>query len=77
MGNLNLLEFTMIFEDKGKGIKVINHLIDVANKLGIKRLSIETGAGEFFAPARKLFKNSGFNHVNHLLTIKTILTLFI
>ena len=48
------------FRGKGKGIKVINHLIDVANKLGIKRLSIETGAGEFFAPARKLFKNRGF-----------------
>ena len=29
-------------------------------KLEIKKLSIETGAGEFFKPARKLFKKCGF-----------------
>ena len=48
------------FRGKGNGIKVINHLIDEAKKLKIKRLSIETGAGNFFSPARKLFKNCGF-----------------
>ena len=48
------------FRSKGNGIKVINHLIDEAKKLKIKRLSIETGAGEFFIPARKLFDNCGF-----------------
>ena len=48
------------FRGQGKGIKVINHLIKEAEKLEIKRLSIETGAGGFFAPARKLFDNCGF-----------------
>ncbi len=48
------------FRKKGNGIKVINHLIDEAKKLKIKRLSIETGAGEFFYPARKLFDKCGF-----------------
>ena len=48
------------FRAKGNGIKVINHLIDEAKKLKIKKLSIETGAGKFFAPARKLFNNCGF-----------------
>ena len=48
------------FREKGNGIKVINHLINEAKKLKIKRLSIETGAGKFFAPARKLFDNCGF-----------------
>ena len=48
------------FRGKNNGIKVINHLIDEAKKLDIKRLSIETGAGTFFAPARKLFDNCGF-----------------
>ena len=48
------------FRGKGNGIKVINHLIEEVKKLKIKRLSIETGAGKFFAPARKLFDNSGF-----------------
>ena len=36
------------FRGKNNGIKVINHLIDEAKKLDIKRLSIETGAGFFF-----------------------------
>ena len=48
------------FRKKGNGIKIINHLIDQAIELGIKKLSIETGSGEFFKPARKLFKNCGF-----------------
>tara|TARA_B100000795_G_C22445093_1_gene303469 strand:+ start:107 stop:574 length:468 start_codon:yes stop_codon:yes gene_type:complete len=48
------------FRGKGNGIMVINHLIDEAKKLKIKKLSIETGAGKFFAPARKLFDSCGF-----------------
>ena len=48
------------FRNQGQGIYVINHLIYEAKKLKIKRLSIETGAGDFFIPARKLFKKTGF-----------------
>ena len=52
------------FRKKGNGINVVNHLITEAKKLDIVRLSIETGAGEFFKPARKLFKQSGFKPCN-------------
>ena len=48
------------FRKRGNGMKVINHLIEEAKKLNIKRLSIETGAGIFFEPARKLFKRCNF-----------------
>ena len=48
------------FRNKGNGTKVITHLIDEAKKLDINRLSIETGAGNFFEPARKLFKKCNF-----------------
>tara|TARA_B110000003_G_scaffold256823_1_gene274607 strand:+ start:151 stop:618 length:468 start_codon:yes stop_codon:yes gene_type:complete len=48
------------FRNQGYGLKVINHLIDKAKKLNIKKLSLETGAGNFFAPARKLFVKCGF-----------------
>ena len=48
------------FRKKGYGIEIINHLILEAKKLKVKQLSIETGAGIFFIPARKLFKNCGF-----------------
>ena len=48
------------FRRKGNGISVINHLINEAKKLNINKLSIETGAGVFFKPARTLFKQCGF-----------------
>ena len=40
--------------------KIINHLIDKAKKLNIKKLSLETGTGNFFESARKLFYKCGF-----------------
>ena len=48
------------YRNRGNGIKVIKHLIEEAKKLNIKRISIETGAGKFFEPARKLFQKCDF-----------------
>ena len=48
------------FRNKGNGIKIIEHLIQESKKLGINRISIETGAGNFFLPARKLFEKCDF-----------------
>ena len=48
------------FRGQGNGQIVINHLINEAKRLNIKRLSLETGAGDFFLVARKLFNRSGF-----------------
>tara|TARA_B100000003_G_C10837618_1_gene333608 strand:- start:152 stop:619 length:468 start_codon:yes stop_codon:yes gene_type:complete len=48
------------FRNKGNGIKLIGHLIEEARKLKIIRVSLETGAGRFFDPARKLFENCDF-----------------
>ena len=48
------------FRKKNYGTKVVNHLILEAKKLNIKRLSLETGAGTFFSPARNLFIKCGF-----------------
>ena len=48
------------FRKTGIGEKIIGHLIEEAKKLEISKLSIETGAGEFFLPARKLFAKFGF-----------------
>ena len=48
------------FKGKGNGSKVINHLINEAKKLNTKKLSLETGSGKFFIPARKLFVKCGF-----------------
>ena len=48
------------FRNKKYGLNVINHLVEEAKKLHIKKLSLETGAGKFFNPARKLFIKCGF-----------------
>ena len=46
--------------NKGNGIRIVNYLINEAKKLNIKRLSLETGAGDFFLPARRLFLTCNF-----------------
>ena len=48
------------FKKKGIRERIIKHLIDEAIKLKISKLSIETGAGDFFLPARNLFSKFGF-----------------
>ena len=48
------------FRKQGFGIKIIKCLIDEAKKLDIKKISIETGSGDFFLSARKLFQKCGF-----------------
>ena len=48
------------FRGQGNGSKVIEHLINEAKRLDIRRLSLETGAGNFFLAARKLFNKCGF-----------------
>ena len=40
------------FRKKDNGIKIL--------KLNIKKISVETGSGDFFTPARKLFNKCGF-----------------
>ena len=49
------------FRNKGYGVKILEHLINEAKKLNIKKLSLETGSGIFFLPARALFKKVGFS----------------
>ena len=48
------------FRKKGNGIKLMKLLVSEAKKLDIIRISIETGAGDFFKPARKLFNKCNF-----------------
>ena len=48
------------FRKNGNGIKIINKLIEKAEKLNIKKISVDTGPGKFFKPAHELFILSGF-----------------
>ncbi|MDC1280312.1 GNAT family N-acetyltransferase [Pelagibacteraceae bacterium] len=48
------------FRNKRYGLKIINHLIYEAKNLNIEKISLETGAGDFFHNARRLFTVCGF-----------------
>ena len=59
------------YRGKGYGQKIISHLIAEAKELKIKKISIETGSGEFFKSARRLFKNFGFEKCEPFSHYKT------
>lgn len=59
-GEFKSIRISDKFRKNGLGIKIITHLINEAKKLNVKRISVETGSGNFFVPARKLFKKCGF-----------------
>jgi putative acetyltransferase len=46
----------------GVGSALLAHMIDVARSMGLTRLSLETGSGEFFEPARRLYTKFGFEY---------------
>jgi putative acetyltransferase len=45
---------------RGVGRAMVEHLLSVAADRGYARVSLETGAGEAFAPARSLYAQVGF-----------------
>ena len=47
---------------KGVARKMLQHIIDEANRRGYKRLSLETGSMEAFEPAQKLYASFGFQY---------------
>ena len=59
-GEFKSIRISNEFRNMGYGIKLLNHLIEEAKKNNIFKISLETGAGNFFKPARKLFEKAGF-----------------
>lgn len=46
---------------KGAARVILDGLATIARNEGIKRLSLETGTGEKYAPAQALYRDSGFS----------------
>ncbi len=44
----------------GVASALLQHLVEHARGRGLTRLSLETGSGPFFAPARRLYEKHGF-----------------
>lgn len=45
---------------RGVGARILKHLIDEARRRSYRRLSLETGSMDAFAPARRLYERFGF-----------------
>ncbi len=45
---------------RGVGSAMLRHIIKVARERGVSRLSLETGASEYFVPARPFYRSHGF-----------------
>ena len=45
---------------RGIGARILEHLLGEARRRGYRRLSLETGSMEAFAPARRLYERFGF-----------------
>ena len=59
-GEFKSIRVTNEFRKKGYGEKILKHLLIKAKNLNLRKLSIETGSGDFFKPARQLFQKIGF-----------------
>ncbi|WP_019812193.1 GNAT family N-acetyltransferase [Saccharomonospora halophila] len=47
---------------KGVASMLLEHILTEAERQGVARVSLETGADEFFLPARKLYAKFGFDY---------------
>lgn len=47
---------------KGVAATLLRHLIDEAKRRGYRRLNLETGAMDYFEPARSLYAKFGFTY---------------
>lgn len=45
---------------RGVGRALVDHIVSEAAARGVRRVSLECGAGEAFAPARALYATAGF-----------------
>jgi len=59
-GELKSMRTAQAFRRRGVARLLLAHIISEARARGYARLSLETGSMEFFAPARQLYLQNGF-----------------
>ncbi|TCP57291.1 putative acetyltransferase [Tamaricihabitans halophyticus] len=59
-GEMKSMRTTPSARGLGVATRMLRHIIAEARRRGYVRLSLETGAQDFFAPARKLYRKHGF-----------------
>lgn len=59
-GEIKSMHTAAAYRRRGVGQAILDHLLAHAAGLGLTRLSLETGAGDFFTPARAMYARNGF-----------------
>lgn len=59
-GEIKSMHTEQAHRGKGIGSAMLAHIIASARKMGLSRLSLETGSWSYFAPARELYSRHGF-----------------
>jgi putative acetyltransferase len=59
-GEIKSMHTVQRFRGRGIGARLLEHLIAEATRRGYRRLSLETGSMQAFAPARALYARYGF-----------------
>src|SRR4249919_3418736 len=61
-GEIKSMRTAIAHRRKGVGVRLLQHILDEADRRGYERLSLETGAMAAFAPAHALYARFGFTH---------------
>ncbi len=61
-GEVKSMRVTVRRQGGGIGAALLTHIIEQAREMGLRRLSLETGSGEFFERARSLYAKFGFEY---------------
>lgn len=59
---LKSMRITSARRRSGLASRLLEHIIAEARRMGLSRLSLETGATEFFLPARRMYERFGFTY---------------
>jgi putative acetyltransferase len=60
-GEIKSMRTAYDYQRQGVASRLLRHLIDEAKGRGYRRLSLETGAVDYFEPARRLYARFGFS----------------
>ncbi len=61
-GEIKSMHTAAAFRGQGVGTAILRHILDEAHSRGYRRLSLETGSMQEFAPARSLYQRHGFSY---------------
>lgn len=59
-GEVKSMRTASAYRGRGVATAILAHLLDFAARRGMRRVSLETGSMDFFAPAHRLYERFGF-----------------